>query len=714
MFQIATKNRIHIGLAEYIFIILILILAIYLTTGYYLIQIIFSLLLFLTASLFYGKIFFKNSSFFSQLIMGNLIVLSIASLIGVIYFYIYFLNAGTYYIQVIIILILPIFFLLKHPLNFEFPSSIIKKIKPRIFLILPDLLYFILVGIIIYFVINSATDSSIRSPWEVVPQNIFLIYFLSCLTLLVRLYLKPNNSLLLLIIHFFVSFSVAGFIYQIGINYDPFIHRRNLEIISQTGTLSPKPFYYIGNYAITIFLNNLFKIPLSLINKFLLPSLASLTIPTTIILAFKKNYKIDSRVLAMLPLIFLILPFSNFIATTPQGLANLFSIIIIFLSLYYLHDSNQNIWLPIFLSLVTITIHPLTGIPILFFLALLWFYLHFKEKLFLPGFLTKSIFLELIIVYLFALPSAFLINSFTASQMKVVINHNFIRSFISSLRSFNLDLYYQPFISIYNLIYTYAFNLKFFVAALVIYSLFIIIRSNKFKKYFIYFLSFLVLFLNYIFLKNFFLFNSLIDYERNNYTERILDLAIFFLLPYFLIAIAHLFLPFNKLNNFTKLLLFAFIALALTTSFYLSYPRVDPISEDHGYSTSITDIETVNFLENINRDKDYIVLANQSVSAAAIEQLGYTRYYQGQFFYPVPTGNQLYQYYQDLSYDKRDTYEILDDVYKLTNVKLIYLVINDYWWAAEDIIAKQKNQADDWFSIDGKNYIFEYSLVIDK
>ena len=46
----------------------------------------------------------------------------------------------------------------------------------------------------------------------------------------------------------------------------------------------------------------------------------------------------------------------------------------------------------------------------------------------------------------------------------------------------------------------------------------------------------------------------------------------------------------------------------------------------------------------------YIVLANQSVSAAALLRFGFHTYYGAQFYYAIPTGAPLYQSYLDMVY----------------------------------------------------------------
>ena len=83
-----------------------------------------------------------------------------------------------------------------------------------------------------------------------------------------------------------------------------------------------------------------------------------------------KNLSKNRNILFAVPLIFLIFPFSSFIVTTPQNLANLFILIIIFLAFPYINGEKKYLLPLIILILATLAIHPLAGIPVLIFLSL--------------------------------------------------------------------------------------------------------------------------------------------------------------------------------------------------------------------------------------------------------------------------------------------------------------------------------------------------------
>jgi len=119
-------------------------------------------------------------------------------------------------------------------------------------------------------------------------------------------------------------------------------------------------------------------------------------------------------------------------------------------------------------------------------------------------------------------------------------------------------------------------------------------------------------------------------------------------------------------------------------------------------------------------DSDYIVLANQQVSAAALREFGFKKYYKIQneidnrqstidiFYYPIPTGGRLYQYYLDMVY-KKPAKETMAEVMDFAGVRQSYFVLNKYWWAFPKILAEAKLEADSWTEIgQGEIYIFKY------
>ena len=372
------------------------------TTFFY---IIFGSCFLLINSLILGHWLFIKNSWVCKFLFGLLFLMLISSLIGTAAFYFWFLNELAYIFILAITPLLLFFIVKKTPLVFDFNFKI-KKLDPR--LVLLSVFYITIYIILWYLLYSSQTEGSIRTPWEALPEQFFFLYFLATLVLMVLIkFSKGSIGLFLIIAHSFLSLSATWIIYQIGFDYDPFIHRTNVDLILANGTLLPKPFYYIGQYSIIIFLYQLLQISSEYLDKLLVPLLAAVYLPATIYYSFRDNFKVKKNLLLLVIVATLIFPFTNFIVTTPQALANFFFYITILLSLYYITHSKASVWPIGLLVLMTISIHPLSGIPLFFFFMLLVIYQHWKKKFKLPKFLHQSILWEIVALGSLALPTAF-------------------------------------------------------------------------------------------------------------------------------------------------------------------------------------------------------------------------------------------------------------------------------------------------------------------
>ena len=152
------------------------------------------------------------------------------------------------------------------------------------------------------------------------------------------------------------------------------------------------------------------------------------------------------------------------------------------------------------------------------------------------------------------------------------------------------------------------------------------------------------------------------------------------------------------------------VAIIFSTTFYLSYPQRDPYIFNKSLNTTSTDLNIVHTIES--QSSDYIVLANQAVSAAAISEYGFNKYFKDNiFYYPLPTSGPLYQLYLQLAYQQSLVVEVLDSVKNLTGVNNIYFVINSYWSGYNQIVSEHKKTAESWQQIDNKATIFYYNLA---
>lgn len=633
-----------------------------------------------------------------------ILAISLLSFCGALVYRFYSLNIYGVIVSIAIFLFLYIFILywaIKHEGRTESPEKEKIKYKPKHLIYYFS--YLIFFAICFFLLFKSITTRAIISPWQVTPPYFFLFYGLATIILVLAILKNIKNANLFLIMHYFLSFSVALIVYKNGYGFDSFIHQATVDLINKNGLVDPKPFYYLGQYSLIIIFHKIFFIPLVWLDKLLVPVLAAVTLP----LAFKSSLKkwfTDEKILNLTILGLLILPFTIFIVTTPQNLAFLFLLLIIILGIKccdYLGLATIYS-----LALAALVTQPIAGIPTILFVILLNIYHADKIKF------RKILYLIIFIFFITSLPLAFYITEKNNTAPSVngfydEINNNTGQN---GLRFENLFNFKNPNQEnfILNFIYLFGFNFKYIIFVLIISGLYLAWRHKKECPVIWLYLSAGLSLLGAYFLTAFLPFNFLITYERENYTNRILTAAIIFLLPFIFISLYAWLNSISWQKSSIKNPFLIFIAILISVSLYLSYPRYDHYYNSRGFSTGENDIKAVKWINNYGNG-NYIVLANQQVSAAALREYGFNKYYKENiFYYPIPTGGPLYQYYLEMVY-KKPSRETMAKAMDLAGVNEGYFVLNKYWWAFEKILAEAKLEAASWEEIDkGEIYIFKY------
>ncbi|NBS42082.1 hypothetical protein EBS80_05520, partial [bacterium] len=217
-------------------------------------------------------------------------------------------------------------------------------------------------------------------------------------------------------------------------------------------------------------------------------------------------------------------------------------------------------------------------------------------------------------------------------------------------------------------------------------------------------------------------FSFLIDYERQNFAARLVPLALFFLTPFVILAAGAWTDRARRAPVSLRAATVVLAAAIATASFYLAYPRNDAYEAGHGYNVSQTDVSAVRAIEDDANGAPYVVLANQTVSAAAVRELGFVRYYGDQFFYPIPTGGELYEQFLAMNATPApdiaaaaaniaDAHCDADANCTQPKVATVYYVVNAYWWEAPRIVETAKNNAASWWALDNAAvHVFRYDV----
>lgn len=663
-----------------------------------------------------GFILFRARPDLFKFLYGLLFFLAGLSLFGALIYFFYKLNTLALASLVILppFVILPFLRFGNHPESEKHFNPV--QINPHILRTTLLLAAFIFLTILnLRHLLAAGTVEAIRTPWKILPFDFFINYFVATLALLyfVLKSQKEGLNLILISVHTFLTVALALFIYRIGYGFDPFIHQATEKVILAQGLILPKPFYYLGQYSLVIFLAKIFHTSVVWVDRLLLPTLVSLFLPATIYFSlrpFTDRNKTPGASLASL-LIFL-LPFTAFIATTPQGLANFFLLIIIFFAILALRRefSLSALW---FLGFTTLLIHPLAGLPALVFLLLLTVFTFFKKQQGVFEFVRHVVFIMSVLLAAIAIPLVFLAALFLFLGPSSIISLKTIagaNNFLTAL-GWPLPVLVNHFRPFYDLAYTYGQNIIFLLLFFGFAGYFIL--KKNLPSVLVYPTAFFALITNYILIKLFVDFPSLIKYEQGVYPQRILEISFYFLIPLFLFALYKFFEKLMEAKGKTIKLFFILIFAAfLTFSLYYSYPKDDgeDYQIDRGYSVSLFDLEAVKKINAEAAGADYVVLANQSVSAAAVREFGFSKYFGPYFYYPIPTGDPLYQYYLKMVYQMPSRATVAEAA-NLTGVKLVYFVLNKYWTDADKILEAARPTADETMEIgSGRIWILKYQF----
>lgn len=652
-----------------------------------------------------GVLALPRFSAFWQRLFGPLILLFGLSIAGSIIYTLYALNAGVIIFLLLIVPagLIPYCHLFKKKID-EWPGGELEEtpmIEPTTKL--SGLLAWLVIAgdfILIRILYLRGTGAVLQSPWQLVSWKFFLAFAL--LTFLLLIFVKRTESSKLsvftIFVHSLLMVSVAYFVYKLGFGFDPFIHRAAENFIDKFGAILPKTPYYIGQYVLVVALAKLTAISIGTWDKFLLPFLEALFIPPLVFLALRHGLNLERWQARLGSILFFLWPFTSFISTTPQDMANFLAIVTILFGLLYLATNLVPWWLPLIFTMAALITHPLTGLPLV-----IYYFLIILEKT--PG-RQRLLYLPAILLSLAILPLVFIF--FAHAGWHAPHWGELGRMVMSALPQPRPD---QPFSWLQSWLYVYNFLLPLIFVIFSIFGSWELWEKEPAKRPFIWlsWLIWLVFIANAGILRLCLTFSGVSAAEQGQYPARLYHFSFYLLLPLFLYGIIFLI---NKISGRKTALVFIALSLLLTVSFYLSYPRVDAYSYSRYFNTSATDILAVRQIAQKSVGADYIVLGNTSFSAAAIQEYGFQKYFSSPsgplFFYALPTGGPLYQLYEKMVYEKTSR-ETMNEAMDMAGVKLSYLVLHNYWNSFKTAEPKARAAADEWWQLDsGRVEIFQF------
>lgn len=561
------------------------------------------------------------------------------------------------------------------------------------------------------WLLGARTAEALRTPWEAVSPVYFLWIALATFCVIGLSYRRryPHLTLAAASLHLFTLLSPLVLVYAVGYGFDPFVHQAAESLIVSAGEITPKTPYYIGQYALVTTFSHLFRISVESVDRFLLPALAALFLPASAAWLLRRGYGVPRPLALISSLGVFLLPLGMFASTTPQGLANLFFLLTMLLGAAWLHAHRPPLGYVITLAAAATATHPLAGIPALMAVALLMVAKLRHDGVSIARLIKTIVFGLTAAAAAIAIPFVFSVREGNGGASLFAAFKKPIPELLLGipLEAPGISTRYRPLLDFAEFAARNHDLLLFGLAGI---GAWLLLRRKGYRRsaFAAGSLS-LALLISVALLRAGFTFKDVIGYEQANYAERLYEAALLSLAPLVLAGVAWWWRALGKadasMRVFHAVLLSALIA-ALT---YAAFPRLDDYRYSRGYSPSIHDMHAAEWISE-HGISPYVVLANQSVSAAALQRFGFRTYYGSQFYYSIPTGAPLYQSYLSMVYEGA-TRETMNSAMRQVNVPTAFFVINDYWTDSARVIAEAKKTADDWQDIDGgKLFIFRYSL----
>jgi hypothetical protein len=567
--------------------------------------------------------------------------------------------------------------------------------------------------LISYAALRSGTSESIRTPWPLMPSWTLPLIGLQWIFALATAWKLKNKLVSAIQVGAAIASTsfITPLLYKIGYGFDGFLHIAGERVLLETGTLLPKPAYYMGQYVLTTWISKIFEFDVSVVDPWLVPIMAAILIPAAMMLVIKGKEQTS-----WLPALIL-MPFAAFVATTPHGFATVLAVTALILCMPRVpsealaKDGYSLLALPF--ALWSALTHPLVGLPIL--LVTLMAIVHsWKIGRAQRGAMNRA---PTVLMWIFAfmagisVPFVFGLATWIGSSAGVSFDlANLFR--LESWQSITSS--WIPWVGNRYAIWPEAsvWIEKLLPWITIVFAILAVVRSKKEKTSNApWIIAAASTAFAAIILSTAGDFDFLIDYERGNYADRLWMVAWLMLLP---LAIPELGKRLEKAKNASGaslIGLFAAIGILAAGMTYAALPRHDAATASRGWSVGRADIEAVRLIDEDSEGRDYTVLANQSVSAAAVRTYGFKRYNKDVFFYPIPTGGKLYDIFLHASYEDPSV-ETMVFAGQLGGSDLVYLVVNDYWWDADELIQKARVTANRAFEIqEGKAYVFRYDLL---
>lgn len=622
-----------------------------------------------------GRSLFPEESYGIATLIGILVFIAGLSIAGAIVYYIAPVTSFTLSIAAIIVILLTLIITKRYASHTTHSNPPREAWEPRLW----PLIAITTVALMSWWsvVLTNPITDAVRSPWLVISPFAIVAPMIAMVTSFVTIKIHRATGSILLFASLVSIFASATVIFPLGYGFDPFLHRATLFHIAEHGTITPKPLYYIGEYALELYTHLLGGFSIFTVDTLLVPIIAALALTVT-----ARRLPIGAALL--------LLPLSNFTTTTPQSLGYIFAMLTVATSART-PTERKHFVAPIVFAIAACFAHPIAGVPALFFVLL-------------TAIRSQYFRIPIIIGSAIALPAMFILQATLNHANIAILWSNLWRLDLLPLNGF-LHTNGSPWLDALYLVSANTLIISIFFGIIGAVSKRGVTSAGERNGGVIA----LTLVASFMLVSLGIDFTYLISYERQDFALRFLVLATMFALPLIDAGIATTYQYLR--TRHMSLPMYIFSVVVVSASLYTLYPRHDGYARSAAFNVSQADINTVYAIHaREEEDAEYIVLANQATSAAALQEFGFRKYYRGDiFYYPIPTGGVLYQDYLAMVNDTPSR-ETMTHAMNTAGVHKAYFVVSDYWWKSDAIIEQTKKLTEDWFAVDGgKTTVFVFT-----
>lgn len=492
------------------------------------------------------------------------------------------------------------------------------------------------------YVWHARTDAPMRTPWEQISAPIVCVGFF-CSTLFLVYGLRSARAALTwiaLITHSALAYGIALFTFRYGFGYDPLIHQAAENYVVAHGKILPLQPFYIGQYALVAALHFITHIPVEMIDRVLVPALATFTIPPIVYVAARYGYELAERESLLAPLVLTMLPLSELTFTTPHNLTIVYTIWLLALLPLGLRTRLGSFTLLLLCGAITVT-HPLLGVPLC--IATIGAWRRTKLAAVISGVLIAASLVMMLSLY----------RSRHGSHFFTQFNFtNFISLWQIHALSIISGLLFLC--SLYALLKNKTFPLRWTLASLtagIILGIFLISTVISTP--------------------------NIAAEQQNEFALRLKYIVPLLLLPCLFGLL--------KKNTATYIL----CAAIASTSLFVSFPK-------RGYSISGSDIDAINTIRATTGSEQFAILSNQLVAQAALREFGFETVFtmrDGTKFHPsaIAINEPMYPFAQKMFTQSIERADI--DTLKIALNGPVFIIVDSYW-DRHDVMIQEANAAE--------------------